>query len=79
VEGTSIPAVQGQGQTTDVSGEFGTFHFAGDGSFTYYLYPALKAGLDDGDHVTEKLQYYKVSDGAGHAVDGQGDHAGIRV
>lgn len=70
VEGTSIPAGQGQGQTTDVAGEFGIFHFAGDGSFTYDLNPAVKAGLDDGEHVTEKLQYYKVSDGAGHADAG---------
>jgi autoaggregation protein RapA/B/C len=70
VEGTSIPAGQGQGQTTDVAGEFGTFHFAGDGSFTYDLDPAVKAGLNDGEHITEKLKYYKVSDGAGHADAG---------
>ncbi|MBY5593479.1 hypothetical protein HFO42_04775 [Rhizobium leguminosarum] len=70
VEGTSIPAGQGQGQTTAVAGEFGTFHFAGDGSFTYDLDPAVKAGLNDGGHVTEKLQYYKVSDGAGHTDAG---------
>ncbi|QKK29714.1 hypothetical protein FE844_009065 [Rhizobium indicum] len=67
VNGTNISA--GQGQTTDVSGQFGIFHFAANGSFTYDLDPAVKAGLNDGEHVTEKLQY-KVSDGAGHADSG---------
>ncbi|MGR9393937.1 Ig-like domain-containing protein [Rhizobium leguminosarum] len=67
VEGTSIPA--GQGQTTDVAGAFGTFHFSADGSFTYDLDPAVKAGLNDGEHVTEKLQY-KISDGAGQTDAG---------
>ncbi|MFS2180187.1 Ig-like domain-containing protein [Rhizobium pisi] len=67
VGGTSIAT--GQGQTTDVAGEFGTFHFSANGSFTYDLAPAVKAGLNDGEHVTEKLQY-KVSDGAGHADAG---------
>ncbi|PDT00980.1 hypothetical protein CO666_28045 [Rhizobium chutanense] len=67
VGGISIAA--GQGQTTDVAGEFGTFHFSANGSFTYDLDPAVKAGLDDGEHVTEKLRY-KVSDGAGHADAG---------
>ncbi|MBB3918324.1 Ig-like domain-containing protein [Rhizobium fabae] len=67
VNGTNISA--GQGQTTDVAGQFGTFHFSANGSFTYDLDPAVKAGLNDGEHVTEKLQY-KVSDGAGHADAG---------
>ncbi|MBB6222590.1 Ig-like domain-containing protein [Rhizobium leguminosarum] len=68
VEGTNVGT--GERQTTDVAGEFGTFHFSADGSFTYNLDPAVKAGLNDGEHVTEKLQYYKVSDGAGHADAG---------
>ena len=68
VEGTYVGT--GQGQTTAVAGEFGTFHLLADGSFTYDLDPAVKAGLNDGEHVTEKLQYYKVSDGAGHADAG---------
>ena len=28
--------------------------------------PTVKANLNDGQHVTEKLQYYKISDGKGH-------------
>ncbi|EGE57403.1 UNVERIFIED_ORG: autoaggregation protein RapA/B/C [Rhizobium esperanzae] len=63
VEGASVSA----DRSTDVAGQFGTFHFAGDGSFTYDLDPAVKAGLNDGAHVTETLEYYKVSDGTGHA------------
>ena len=79
-DGTGIGAKQGPGEITDVAGEFGTFHFSADGAFTYDLDPAVKAGLDAGEHVTEKLDYYKVSDGAGHTdagvitltVDGEG-------
>ncbi|MBP2445242.1 Ig-like domain-containing protein [Rhizobium leguminosarum] len=66
VEGISVSATR----STDVAGEFGTFHFSADGGFTYDLDPAVKAGLNDGEHVTETLQYYKVSDGAGHADAG---------
>ncbi len=66
VTGTDIAAKQGPGQTTDVSGTYGTFHFHSDGSFTYDLDPTVKANLNDGQHVTETLQYYKISDGKGH-------------
>ena len=66
VTGTDIAAKQGPGQTTDVSGTYGTFHFHADGSFTYDLDATVKANLNDGQHVTETLQYYKISDGKGH-------------
>ena len=66
VTGTDIAAKQGPGQTTDVAGTYGTFHFHADGSFTYDLDPTVKANLNDGQSVTEKLQYYKISDGKGH-------------
>ena len=66
VTGTDIGAKQGPGQVTDVAGTYGTFHFHADGSFTYDLDPGVKATLNDGQSVTEKLQYYKISDGAGH-------------
>ncbi len=66
VTGTDIAAKQGPGQTTDVAGTYGTFHFHSDGSFTYDLDPTVKAGLNDGQSVTETLQYYKISDGKGH-------------
>ena len=64
VTGTDIGAKQGA--VTDVSGTYGTFHFHADGSFTYDLDPTVKASLNYGQSVTEKLQYYTVSDGAGH-------------
>ncbi|MBX4966063.1 autoaggregation protein RapA/B/C [Rhizobium binae] len=66
VDGASVST----DRSTEVSGEFGTFHFAADGSFTYDLDPAVKAGLNDGAHVTETLEYYKVSDGTGHTDAG---------
>ncbi|PDV85066.1 hypothetical protein CO652_28390 [Rhizobium sp. H4] len=65
-EGASVSA----DRSTDVAGEFGIFHFSADGSFTYDLDPAVKASLNDGEHVTEKLEYYKISDGAGHTDAG---------
>ena len=82
VTGTDIAAKQGPGQTTDVAGAYGTFHFHSDGSFTYDLDPTVKANLDTGESVTEKLQYYKISDGKGHTdvgvvtlnVNGVTDH-----
>ena len=48
--------------TTDVAGTYGTFHVKADGSFTY----DLAADIAPGDHVTETIQYYKISDGEGH-------------
>ncbi|WP_188064800.1 Ig-like domain-containing protein [Sphingobium sp. KCTC 72723] len=65
VEGTGVGA-KIAGQVTDVAGEFGVFHFKADGSFTYDLNATVKAGLDAGETVTEKLEYYKISDGQGH-------------
>lgn len=65
VEGTGVGA-KIAGQVTDVAGEFGIFHFKADGSFTYDLNTTVKAGLDAGETVTEKLEYYKISDGQGH-------------
>jgi len=47
---------------TDVAGTYGTFHVKADGSFTY----DLAADIAPGDHVTETVQYYKISDGDGH-------------
>ena len=66
VTGTDIAAKQGPGQTTDVAGTYGTFHFHPDGSFTYDLDPGVKASLDTGQTITETLKYYKISDGLGH-------------
>lgn len=65
VESTGVGA-KIAGQVTDVAGEFGVFHFKADGSFTYDLNATVKAGLDAGETVTEKLEYYKISDGQGH-------------
>ncbi len=67
VTGTNIAA--NPAQTTDVSGTYGTFHFHPDGSFTYDLDPTVKAGLNDGQSLTETLQY-QVDDGQGHAAPG---------
>ena len=66
VTGTDIGAKHGAGEVTDVSGQYGTFHFHSDGSFTYDLDPGVAAGLNTGQMVEEKLQYYKISDGKGH-------------
>ncbi|MBY5369110.1 MAG: Ig-like domain-containing protein [Rhizobium sp.] len=52
--------------TTDVTGAYGTFHVKADGSFTY----DLAADIAPGDHVTETVQYYKISDGEGHTDAG---------
>ncbi|MGV4794721.1 Ig-like domain-containing protein [Rhizobium sp. F40D2] len=52
--------------TTDVAGTYGTFHVKADGSFTY----DLAADIAPGDHVTETIQYYKISDGEGHTDAG---------
>nr|ASZ83580.1 RapA1 [Rhizobium leguminosarum] len=48
--------------TTDVAGTYGTFHVKADGTFTY----DLAADIAPGDHVTETIQFYKISDGEGH-------------
>ncbi|MBX5156480.1 MULTISPECIES: Ig-like domain-containing protein [unclassified Rhizobium] len=48
--------------TTDVAGTYGTFHVKSNGEFTYELTHDIAAG----DHVTEVLRYYKISDGDGH-------------
>ncbi|MDC7745242.1 Ig-like domain-containing protein [Rhizobium binxianense] len=50
------------GAVTDVAGTYGTFHVKADGSFSYELTSNIAAG----DHVTEVLRYYKISDGEGH-------------
>ncbi|MGO6905791.1 Ig-like domain-containing protein, partial [Rhizobium ruizarguesonis] len=47
--------------TTDVAGTYGTFHVKADGTFTYDLAVDVAAG----DHVTETVQFYKISDGEG--------------
>lgn len=66
IEGTRIEAKQGPDQITEVDGDYGTFYFKPDGSFTYDLDDAVAATLDAGESVTETLQYYKISDGNGH-------------
>ncbi|WSH64002.1 Ig-like domain-containing protein [Rhizobium ruizarguesonis] len=48
--------------TTDVAGTYGTFHVKADGTFTY----DLAVDVAPGDHVTETVQFYKISDGEGH-------------
>ncbi|MBB3134292.1 autoaggregation protein RapA/B/C [Rhizobium pisi] len=48
--------------TTDIAGTYGTFHVKVDGSFSY----ELTSDIANGDHVTETVQYYKISDGDGH-------------
>ncbi|RUM23136.1 autoaggregation protein [Rhizobium vallis] len=48
--------------TTDINGTYGTFHVKADGSFSY----ELTSDIASGDHVTETVQYYKISDGDGH-------------
>ncbi|MBY5841047.1 VCBS domain-containing protein [Rhizobium leguminosarum] len=48
--------------TTDVAGTYGTFHVKADGTFTY----DLAVDVAPGDHVTETIQFYKISDGEGH-------------
>ncbi|MBX5068952.1 Ig-like domain-containing protein [Rhizobium lentis] len=50
------------GATTDIDGTYGTFHVKADGQFTY----ELTQDIAPGDHVTETIQYYKISDGSGH-------------
>ncbi|MBY2962045.1 autoaggregation protein [Rhizobium leguminosarum] len=59
-DGTSVNA--NPNATTDVLGTYGTFHVKADGTFTY----DLAADIAPGDHVTENIQYYKISDGSGH-------------
>ncbi|MGO6905181.1 Ig-like domain-containing protein, partial [Rhizobium ruizarguesonis] len=53
------------GQITDIEGEYGTFHVKADGSYTYTLNEAAKAGFVDGMTLTETIGY-KISDGAGN-------------
>jgi VCBS repeat-containing protein len=65
VEGTSVEA-KTEGQITDVEGVYGVFHFKADGTFTYDLDAGVKADLTTGQAIVEKLEYYKISDGAGH-------------
>ncbi|OWO95286.1 autoaggregation protein [Rhizobium esperanzae] len=48
--------------TTNIAGTYGTFHVKADGSFTY----DLASDIAPGDHITETIQYYKISDGQGH-------------
>ena len=53
------------GQVTDIAGAYGTFHLMADGTFTYTLSDAVKAGLYAGTTLHETVQY-KISDGKGH-------------
>ncbi|EJZ17240.1 Ig-like domain-containing protein [Rhizobium sp. Pop5] len=50
------------GAITDIAGTYGTFHVKANGEFTY----ELTSDIAPGDHVTETVQYYKISDGQGH-------------
>jgi autoaggregation protein RapA/B/C len=59
-EGTNVNG--NPSATTDVAGTYGTFHVKADGTFTY----DLATDIAPGDHVTETVQYYKISDGEGH-------------
>ncbi len=76
VEGTNIA----KNGVTNIDGEYGTFHFKSDGSFTYDLDQSVKDSLGAGQSVTEELRYYKISDGLGHTdpakltlhIDGDG-------
>ena len=59
-DGTSVNG--NSNATTDIAGTYGTFHVKADGTFTY----DLAADIAPADHVTETIQYYKISDGSGH-------------
>jgi len=56
----------GANGVTNIDGQYGTFHFKSDGSFTYDLDQSVKDSLGTGQSVTEELRYYKISDGLGH-------------
>ncbi len=66
VSGTSIEAKDGPDHITAVTGDYGTFFFKPDGSFTYTLRDDVKASLGADQTISESLKYYKISDGAGH-------------
>ncbi|MDK4734631.1 Ig-like domain-containing protein [Rhizobium sp. CNPSo 3490] len=59
-DGTNVNAESGA--VTDVLGTYGTFHVQANGEFSY----ELTSDIAPGDHVTETVQYYKISDGEGH-------------
>ncbi len=61
-DGTSVDAKNGGNNVTDVAGQYGTFHVKPNGEFTYTLNTDVAAGAS----VTEKIEYYKISDGSGH-------------
>ncbi|MBY5663138.1 autoaggregation protein [Rhizobium leguminosarum bv. viciae] len=61
----SVGAKQGNGQVTEIQGDYGTFFVKPDGSYTYVLSDAAKIGFTNGELLQEKVSY-KISDGAGH-------------
>ncbi|MBB2716580.1 UNVERIFIED_ORG: autoaggregation protein RapA/B/C [Rhizobium etli] len=63
-DGTNVNG--NSGAITDILGTYGTFHVKANGEFTY----ELTQDIAPGDHVTETVQYYKISDGQGHTDAG---------
>ncbi len=61
-DGSSVDGKNGDNTVTDVAGQYGTFHVKPNGEFTYTLNQDIAAGST----VTEKIEYYKISDGSGH-------------